>query len=167
MKLKTPFSGMIAIFLLMLCMVVASSCKKLPIQSSTVVTDSTFVTEVIRIDSIVIPGDSIPFEVFIECDSITNKPKPLLFSTKSGRAFIEIRLDSAGMLEGICKADSLLKVVESQNQIITRLRFEKKTVVIPCPEKKSGWFRNRVNTIVFGALLIIIITLILLRFLKL
>jgi hypothetical protein len=122
--------------------------------------DSTFTKEVVRYDTVEIAGDSIPYEVRIECDEKTNKPKPVKFKAKSGRATVDMSLDSAGLLKGVAGCDHLIKRLEAKDRYITTLsntirdwKFEETKIVI---DHKPYWFDKvaRVLALIFILLII-------------
>jgi hypothetical protein len=112
---------------LMVLLLVAVGCgRKITPSVTTEVTDSTYVREVPRFISVNVPGDTVEVLKYIECDSVTNKPKPFELTKKGDRSSVKILVKSNGELQatGIC--DSLMPIVTAMDKEIYRLRHEKK-----------------------------------------
>jgi hypothetical protein len=126
-----------------LCLDYPQYCK-----DSITVKDS--IVERFRVDSIHVPGDSIPFEVRIECDEKTNKPKPLIYNKDK----VKISIDSEGRLTGMAFCDSLLKVIETKDREIFRLTEKTRTFEI---DKKKLPLQKVLMAIKESGLLMIIL----------
>lgn len=113
---------------LVLLLVVAGCSRKAAPSTSVEITDSTITKEVPRIIEVHVPGDTVIIQEYIECDSLTNKPKPKKLSASHARAFVSVSIDSTGMLEASGGCDSLRKEIEVMDKEIFRLRHEKKTI---------------------------------------
>ena len=126
----------VLLFLVVVCL--ASSCRTPVATTSTVsetVKDSIIITYIPRFDTLRIKGDSIRYEVQIECDEKTNKPKPMKHKAKGTRAAATLSLDSNGLLKGTSSCDSLQEVIESKDREIlhlqekTRSEYKQDTVI--------------------------------------
>lgn len=97
-----------------------SSCnRKQSISSSitkTLIKDSISLIETIKYDTITLPADTLVQSVYIECDSLTNKPKPFNTSIKSNKISNSLVLDITGLLTSTSIVDSLLQVIETQQR---------------------------------------------------
>lgn len=120
------FAGMMVLLL-----VVAGCARKGVPSTTTEVSDSIHVKEVTRFDTVTIAGDTVLIERQIECDSVTNKPKPFNIEKKSRQARLMVNIDGSGKLTtaGIC--DSLQQVIEAKDREIYRLKSIKTTIEVP------------------------------------
>lgn len=138
--------------LTIVALIAVMGCTKRITSTNTVVKDSTIVKETIRLDTIHIKGDTVRIKERIECDSITNKPKPFRMRDRSGRASAVIEVNHAGELTVEAACDSLEKVVQLLDREIFRLRQEKKVItVIEQPSKFKQWldYSCRILAVVF------------------
>ena len=115
--------GLLSIVLLL------SGCKKelSPVVSTTTektTSDSTIVKETVRLVEVKVPGDSVPYAVQIECDPITNKPKPFQFQKSGKQASVNMALDGNGRLTGVAACAEMQQKVEVKDREINRLRKE-------------------------------------------
>lgn len=124
---RGPLSGLMMVLLLV---VVGCSRKAAP-STTTEVTDSIHVREVPRFFEVKIPGDTVTVVEYIECDSVTNKPKPFTIKSKSKRASIVVNVDKNGLLTSTGVCDSLQQVIQAMDKEIFRLRIEKSKKVVP------------------------------------
>lgn len=125
--------------LMVLLLVVAGCSRKVTSSTTTEVTDSVYVKEVPRFIEILIPGDTVEIERMVECDSVTNKPKPFTVRKKSKTASLTVGIDSQGRLTGTGVCDSLQKIIEAKDKEITRIRKEKtKEVIVQTEYKPRG-----------------------------
>jgi hypothetical protein len=122
---------------LLVIITLSTACNR-RLQQSTQTYDSTSVKETIRWQVVEVPGDSIPFEVRIECDSVTNKPLPIRYKQGSKRAAVNLKLDTLGVLTGISYCDSLQLQVEIKDREISRLKSEK--TVVEVPVQYTAWY---------------------------
>lgn len=125
--------GLLQLFagMMVLLLVVAGCGRKVVPSTTTEVSDSVLVKEVPRFITVTTPADTVLIERLIECDSVTNKPKPFNVKRKSRQARLIVNVDTTGKLTttGIC--DSLQKVIEAKDKEIYHLRKEKMTIRIP------------------------------------
>lgn len=109
------FKILLVAFAVSLC-----SCSRKSVTSSskqvTVVKDSVSFVETLIYDTIILPADTLIQTFTIECDSLTNKPKPLQVSQKSGRSTQTIVLNNKGVLTAYCQTDSLLHIITGINR---------------------------------------------------
>lgn len=63
-----------------------------------VIKDSISYKETVTFDTIIIPADTIVSTYTIECDSITNKPKPFYIQSKGKRSSNTIKVNNNGIL---------------------------------------------------------------------
>lgn len=127
----------VVLFQVVVCMVVCS-CRPPAATTSSVVTqeskDSTY-REIPRLIPVIIPGATVRVNQTIECDSLTNKPKPASGSASDGRAKASFNLDAQGNLDVSGGCDSMRTVIEAKDTEIRvleeKLRTESKSEVIP------------------------------------
>lgn len=120
------FAGM-----MVLLSVVAGCGRKVVPSITTEVSDSVLVREVPRFIPVPIPGDTVEIERLVECDSVTNKPKPFAVTKKATRASLQVSIDTAGRLQSKAICDSLQKIVEAKDREIRRIRKEKTVIEKP------------------------------------
>jgi hypothetical protein len=124
-----------------------------------IIKDSTIYKETICFDTIVIPADTIVTTYTIECDSLTNKPKPINIRSNGKRSSNTIQINSSGVLTSTVNCDELQKIIASKNReiaIYKALAYTKDN-----HEVKLQWYIPKFYKICFGiALLIISITVI-------
>lgn len=104
-----------------------SHCSRRTVASTSEVTDSTHIEYRDRIIEVPVPGDTVREEVRIECDEKTNKPKPVTIKKKSGRATLNLKVNSSGKLTATATCDSLNLIIAAQDKEIYHLRRETKT----------------------------------------
>jgi len=114
--------------LILLTLIAFTSCSKKVI-TSTHVKDSTHIELKPRIVMKDIPAATVSTTRIIDCDEVTNKPKPMKFKAKSKSANVEGEIKADGTLEVTGGCDSLQVAVEVMDKEITRLREEKTTEV--------------------------------------
>lgn len=139
-------------WILIFGVIVFTSCTKRVISTNSSVTDSTIIKEVVRFDTLRIKGDTVRITERIECDSITNKPKPFRIRERSGRATALVEVNQAGELTVEAACDSLEKVIQLLDREIFRLRQEKKVVtIIETPSKFKQWidYTSRILAVLF------------------
>lgn len=142
--------------------VVLSSCSKKITTTSTELFDSTFIEEKVRFDTVFVAGDTVRLKEWIECDSVTNQPKPFKAFGKSGRASVRLAVKNNGDLIVVSACDSLTKVIQVMDKEIFRLRQEKKVVtVFHQPSKFKVWFD--ITCRILAAILILLILFVVLR----
>lgn len=118
--------------LMMVLLLVAVGCSRKATPSvTTEVTDSTYTKEIPRPFIVRLPGDTVRITRLIECDPVTNKPRPFKAAKKSGRASEQAELKANGELTVTGTCDSLNKVIQTMDKEIYRLRTEKKKIVQP------------------------------------
>ena len=105
-------------------LLVAASCGRRAVPSvTTKVTDSTYVSEVPRIVEVKIPGYKLGIRTIIECDSNTNKPKPLQIEKHAAeRAHLAVQVTGQSELIVDSRCDSLVEEIEVRDKLITRLQ---------------------------------------------
>lgn len=117
--------------MMVLLFVMAGCGRKVVPSITTEVSDSVHVKEVTRFVPVPIPGDTVTVERLIECDSVTNKPKPFNIKKKSKHASVVLTVDSAGMLTSTGVCDSLNKVIKAKDTEIYRLKSTKTATTTP------------------------------------
>lgn len=120
------FAGMMVLLL-----VVAGCSRKVTSSITTEVSDSVRVKEVPRFITVTTPADTVLIERLVECDSVTNKPKPFTIEKRSKQARLSVSIDNTGKLTGTGICDSLQKVIEAKDREIYHLRKEKSTIKTP------------------------------------
>jgi uncharacterized protein YcfL len=135
-----------------------SGCSNKSVVSSTEVKDSVHVEYIPRMVEVKVPGEKVTVTKYIECDSVTNKPKPIDIAATKGKAHVAVVIDKEGQLTANSECDSLTELIKVLDQKITRLKSEKQTVVLP-PEivYKTYWFDVPARFISLLTLLIIIV----------
>jgi hypothetical protein len=139
---------------LFIVMLLLSSCSRKTVTTSTNVTDTTTIREIIRYDTIRTPGDTIRISELIECDSITNKPKPITIRERVGRATASVTINNQGQLQVQASCDSLENIIRIMDKEIFRLRHETKTVYY---EKKPSKFKQWIDNVTYTLLGLIIL----------
>lgn len=115
--------------LLFLILVVVAGCSSRVVPSTTtretvIVRDSIVTKEIPRFDTVRVAGEMIVVTEYIECDSVTNKPKAVKLKAKNEKAFVSVEIDSAGKLSATGGCDSLYAVVTVMDKTITHLKHE-------------------------------------------
>lgn len=105
--------------------------------TTTVVVDSTRVEIRYRDVPVPVPGETVTIIEQIECDSLTNKPKPKEFKAKGTKAVVTGKIDEQGNLNVTGGCDSLTAIIQAMDSLIFRLKHEKKTI-----EEKEYVTRN-------------------------
>jgi hypothetical protein len=113
-------------FLIVLALFTAMACgrKTLP-TVTTVIKDSIVIKETPRFVDVLVPKDSTVIIGVIECDSLTNKPKPVKRRAHNGRATSSLTIDNNGKYKVIGECDSLKKVIEVRDREIVKMHNEK------------------------------------------
>lgn len=155
------------IFFIML-IIWLSSCSRRVITQTVehTIVDSVYVTLTPRDTTIYIPGDTVNITTYIECDSVTNKPKALSHHARAGRLSSSVSISPDGRLSVRAQCDSLEQIISVLDKEIFRLRHEKKTTVIT-KEKKPSRFRTFLNNMAWGLAILFLIYLALKFILKL
>lgn len=86
MGVRARFFIVVMVGLLMFAL---GGCKRPPVRNE-YRSDSTHVQELVRIDTVQLQGDSILVEVPIECDSLTNQPKPVKYRFNSSLSSLTV-----------------------------------------------------------------------------
>jgi len=102
-----------------------------PPQVATNTFDSTMVEVRERVDTLWMDGEILEIPVYIECDSTTNKPKPMSIKKAGKNVSASASLDKKGLLKIRCKEDSLMMVTRKLDSIVFRLRHQDKTITLP------------------------------------
>lgn len=139
--------------------VAAGACNR-HLPHTMVKVDSTYVVEKVRYDTVTVPGDSVPFEVLIECDSTTNMPRPVTFVREGKRASVTLELDSTGIMRGMGRCDSAFQVLELRDREIHRLRSELRTIY---RERKKPSFIERLSMPLFTVSVLLFLLTIMMR----
>ena len=115
-----------------LAFLILFACKSVvPPQVTTNTMDSTMVEVRERVDTLWMAGEVLEVPVYIECDSLTNKPKPFKQKKVGKNVSATANLDKKGLLTLTCKEDSLMVVTKKLDSIVFRLRHEDKTITLP------------------------------------
>ena len=121
------------------CMVSLTSCSRRAIgtteTSETV--DSVRIEYIPREVIVTLPGDTVEIIKVIECDPVTNKPKPFQLSKKATKAKIQVKVDAKGQLTASGSCDSLKHVITALDKEVFHLRKEKKNKVEVVPFYKT------------------------------
>jgi len=107
------------------------ACRTVQPTSNTNTMDSTMVEVRERVDTLWMDGEILEIPVYIECDSTTNKPKPMSIKKAGKNLSVNIGLDGKGLLKVKCKEDSLMEVVRQKDSIVNHLRTEKTIIQLP------------------------------------
>ncbi|NOS94540.1 MAG: hypothetical protein HOP30_21725 [Cyclobacteriaceae bacterium] len=124
----------------LILVVVAGCSRKVAPSSSTEVTskkDSIVYKEVIKEVEVPVPGETVTLTKYIECDSVTNKPKPFHFAVKSGKAKADVVIDEKGEMNVVAGCDSTLAKVAVLEKQIERYQKESKSKSETIPEFKT------------------------------
>lgn len=132
--------GLRTTILFLLAAVVAGCSSRVAPTTTTTVKDSIYVKEIVRHDTVSIPGEKIRITRFIHCDSLTHQVKPFEVKEKKNNQSLEIILNPNGELTAICKSDSLIKVIEGKDKEINHLRQEKTKETIPVITHEPYWY---------------------------
>jgi hypothetical protein len=114
---------------LVLLLVVAGCSRKITSTTTSKVSDSLSVKIVPRFITVNVPGETVTVKEYIECDSLTNKPKPKEFKAATGRAKVTVSVKADGELIATGGCDSLKLQLEARDSIIYHLRREEKETV--------------------------------------
>lgn len=136
------------------------SCSRKTVSTTSVTTekDSTYVKEISRDVEVKIERDTVTITEFIECDSVTNKPKPIKIKKSSTRASINIDISSDGKLTATSECDSLNAIIEVKDREIHRLtQKETKETTITDKTRRFPWW----GFLLIGFLLGVIVMLVL------
>ena len=129
-----------ALFVLSLFVFSLSACSKKITSTTSSVRDSIIIREIVRYDTVRVKADTIRVKQIIECDSVTNKPKPFKIKEHSGRAKATVEVKSNGELTVTASCDSLELVVQTLDREVFRLRHEQKqSTTIKQPSKFKIW----------------------------
>lgn len=122
----------------------------------TIFRDSIYEKETVKLDTVIIPGDTLQTTFTIECDSLTNKPKPAKFQSNSKRLTQSIVVEKNGQILSKCIADSLIHVLASVNKELTiykALAYTKSnsesTVIEKIKIPKWVWYLLTANILYF------------------
>jgi hypothetical protein len=113
--------------IIIFCIVAFFGCSSRKTVSTTTVTtekDSTYVREIPRNMEVKIERDTVTITEYIECDSVTNKPKPMKIEKHSTRASIDINIDQDGKITATSECDSLNAIIEVKDREIYRLTLK-------------------------------------------
>lgn len=127
-----------------LLVVANGGCKQPPMASIKETTiDSTHVSVREREEPFIIAGETVTVTKYIECDSVTNKPKPATVETKGKTAFAKTTIDKDGKLTTTGGCDSLRGVLHARDSIIKHYREFKSEKIEPViiPRIIDWWAR--------------------------
>jgi hypothetical protein len=113
---------------LVLVVVAGCSSRVAPSISTKVeVRDSIVYQEVPRIVEVKVPGEKVTITKYIECDSVTNKPKPVEIKVKSAKskASVSVKVDSTGLMTATGGCDSLKLALEVMDKELFHYKHEK------------------------------------------
>lgn len=131
------------------------SCASKTFTTSKEVYDTTYVEYRDRLVTYRVPADSAKLvPIRIECDPVTNKPKPVMGKKKSGRATVTAGVNASGDLFARSDCDELKGEINAQDKIIRQLRREleqrtKTEYRVPLIHKVALWYM--IITILLGA----------------
>jgi adenine specific DNA methylase Mod len=120
------FSSFLRACLMVLLMVAVGCGPRIMPSVTTEVKDSVWTKEIVRIDTVHIPGDTIILRTVIECDPVTNKPKPAKVRVKSDRGAVDLDINNKGEIVAKGITFDLWKQIELRDKEIHRLRSEKR-----------------------------------------
>jgi hypothetical protein len=145
--------------LILLMLLIVMGCKTIRSDSRTEIKDSSIVRITPRWVPVGVPERRLDVNMKIECDPVTNKPKPVTQAFKGDKTSGAINLDAQGNLTGNVTCDSLQHLVEVRDSTITRLRFEKTAEVKTIIKEvyKTYWFDQVARTIAIICILFILI----------
>lgn len=117
-------------------LVVVAGCSRKTVAPSitkTVVKDSIITREVPRIVEVVVPGETVTVTKYIECDSVTNKPKPieLKVKTANSKASVSVKVDSTGLMTATGGCDSLKLALQAMDRELFHYKHEKTEIKEP------------------------------------
>jgi hypothetical protein len=116
----------------LLVLVVGCSSRVAPsISTKEKVRDSIVVREVPRIVEVVVPGETITVTKYIECDSVTNKPKPVELIVKSVKSKVTLKVDSTGLMTATGGCDSLKLALQAMDRELFHYKHEKTEIKEP------------------------------------
>lgn len=116
------------------------ACKTTPPQVTSNTMDSTMVEVRKRVDTVYLAGEVVELPpIVIECDSATNKPKPLKQKKVGKNVSASANLKN-GVLTVRCKEDSLMVITKRLDSIVFRLRHEDITITPPPVVTHEPWW---------------------------
>ncbi len=139
-------------------LVVGCGRKAVP-STTTEIRDSIIVKEIPRIVEVPVPGETVMVTEYIECDSVTNKPKPKKMNARSGKAVMNIDVKADGSITGLGGCDSLKALVETADRLIERYRSAQKTEVKIEYEHQPYWYDIAARWIAGITLLFVLLVL--------
>lgn len=119
--MKQLFKYILLLISLILVFGLFAACnRKLASTTDTkiVIKDSISYKETVLFDTIIIPADTLVTTYTVQCDSITNKPKPIYIQSKGKRSSNTIQINSNGLLTSTANCDDLQKIIASKNREI-------------------------------------------------
>jgi hypothetical protein len=119
------------LLLLVGALLLVAGCSRKAITTTTEVKDSIVTRYVPRLVEVKVPGDTVAIYEYLECDSVTNKPKPFSAKAKSKKAHVAVVIDSTGKLSATGGCDSLKALLKAMDKELFHYRHEKKEEVIP------------------------------------
>jgi hypothetical protein len=152
---------------LVVLLIVTVGCgRKIMPSVTTEVKDSIVIKEVPRYIFVDVPGDTVKVPpVVIECDPVTNKPKPFRTAVKSGRASASATLNDKGELTIVSACDSLHRIVQVMDKELYHFRHESKSEI-----KTTIEYRTRKIDIICrwisGAVVALIVAFVAFKYIK-
>lgn len=140
MKRGEKISGwLLILFVWIACLYILSSCSRRAIGTTETseVTDSVRIEYIPREVIVTLPGDTVRLVTTIDCDPVTNKPRPFQLSKKATKAKIQVKVDAKGQLTATGSCDSLKQVITALDKEVFHLRKEKKGKVEVVPFYKT------------------------------
>ena len=129
MKRENTLAYLLAAVVFIASLYFLTSCSPRTITNSSEVKDSIHIEYVPREVVVTLPGDTVEIIKVIECDPVTNKPKPFQISKKATKAKIHLKVNSSGQLTATGSCDSLRQVITALDKEVFHLRKEKKSTV--------------------------------------
>jgi hypothetical protein len=138
MKIRFLLLSVVAVLLLLVC----GCCRKVAPATSTEVKDSVIVKEVIRFDTVYIPGETLSFvdEHFVVIDTTDKRITPKSVTYTGKRSHVRVAVDTQGTLAVDCHCHELEKVLHLKDKEITRLRAENRTKTIVQVTHEPQWY---------------------------
>lgn len=139
-------------------LVVVGCGRKAVPTTTTEIRDSIIVKEVPRVVEVPVPGETVTVTEYIECDSVTNKPKPKKINARSGKAVMNIDVKADGSITGSGGCDSLKALIQTADKLIERYRSAQKTEVKIEYVHQPYWYDIAARWIACIALVLFVLT---------
>jgi len=113
----------VVFFIGLLSLLVVAGCGRKAAPSRTSATE-TKSKDSVRVEyrdrEVPVPGEKVVVTQVIECDSVTNKPKPATIEGRSGRAFTRTEVDANGNVTSTGGCDSTNLLLKNAEKEINR-----------------------------------------------